>query len=383
MAVAIPFLRPAPPRLSSLLDELQAIERSGVFSNYGPLNTRFEAAMTERVFGGVGGCVTVNNATSGLMLAIRAATHGRATRHDAPQLALMPSFTFAAAAHAAEWAGLQPLFCDIEPDTWLPSRAAVETLLEQYGDRVAVIIPCATFGNGLNLLDYERLAQRFNIPIVVDAAAALGSLDGNGRAFGTGCAHPIVYSMHATKTFATAEAGLIHCGDATIVETLRTMGNFGFGEARIATMPGLNAKLSEVGALLALARLDDFEAIVQHRVELAARYRERLAGCTFQRPTGTRQAHQFMPVLLPPGQDSASRRAAVIGALAERGVGVAHYFSPHLVEHPYFRTAEHGALDVTNDVASRTLSLPMADAMTLAEVDRVAATLQDVLGAAA
>jgi dTDP-4-amino-4,6-dideoxygalactose transaminase len=377
----IPFLRPAPPRLSTLLDALLAIERSGVFTNYGPVNTRFEAAMTERVFGGIGGCVTVNNATTGLMLAIRAATKLPAEARDAPRLALIPSFTFAAAAHAAEWAGLQPLFCDIDPETWLPSRTAEEALLARYGERVAVVIPCATFGNSLDLAGYERLARRFNVPVVVDAAAALGSLDGDGRAFGTGCPYPVVYSMHATKAFATAEAGLIHCGDATTVQTLRAMGNFGFGDIRIATMPGLNAKLSEVGALLALARLDGFEEVVQHREQLAARYRERLAHWTFQRPTGTRQAHQFMPVLLPSGRGGSLRRLAVVGALTRLGVGVAHYFSPHLAEHPYFRTAQKGELDVTNDVAARILSLPMSDSMTLAEVDRVTATVQDVLHA--
>lgn len=377
----IPFLRPAPPRLSTLLDELQAIERSGVFSNYGPVNTRFEAAMTERVFDGIGGCVTVNNATSGLMLAIRAVTE-RPAAGDARRLALMPSFTFAAAAHAAEWSGLQPLFCDIDADTWLPSLTAMEALLARYGERVAVIVPCATFGSSLDLAGYERLARQFNVPVVVDAAAALGSLDDTGRAVGTGCPYPVVYSMHATKAFATAEAGLIHCGDANIVQRLRAMGNFGFGETRVATMPGLNAKLSEIGALLALARLDGFEAIVQHRERLAARYRERLAGWTFQRSTATRQAHQFMPVLLPPGRGGPLDRSAVVGALAGLGVGVAHYFSPHLVEHPYFHDAERGALDVTSHVASRILSLPMADSMTLAEVDRVTTALQEVLGAA-
>lgn len=379
----IPFLRPDPPRLSTLLDELQGIERSGVFSNHGPVNARFEAAMTARLFGGIAGCVTVNNATSGLMLAIRAALDVGPRVGRAPRFALMPSFTFAAAAHAAEWAGLQPLFCDIDPDTWLPSRAAEEALLARYGERIAVIVPCATFGNSLDLSRYDQLGRRFNVPIVVDAAASLGSLDADGRGFGTGCPHPVIYSMHATKAFATAEAGLIHCSDASTVQTLRAMSNFGFGEARIATMPGLNAKLSEVGALLALAKLDGFEDIVQHREQIAARYRERLAGWTFQRPTGARQAHQFMPVLLPTERVSSLRRASLVSALARLGVGVAHYFSPHLAEHPYFRTAEKGDLDVTHNVASRILSLPMADSMTLTEVDQVTAALEDVLRAAA
>ena len=115
----IPFLRPRPPQLSKLVQELQAIEASGVFSNYGPVNKRFETALTERVFGGVGQCLTVVNATIGLMLAIREAVSeptGRG-RIKGGGYALMPSFTFAAVAQAAIWAGLTPLLCDIDPET--------------------------------------------------------------------------------------------------------------------------------------------------------------------------------------------------------------------------------------------------------------------------
>ncbi|MBV9758884.1 MAG: DegT/DnrJ/EryC1/StrS family aminotransferase, partial [Alphaproteobacteria bacterium] len=67
----IPLIRPNPPRLSRLGEALAAIEASGLFSNYGPVNTRFEQAMAASVFGGVGGCVTACNATVALMLAIR------------------------------------------------------------------------------------------------------------------------------------------------------------------------------------------------------------------------------------------------------------------------------------------------------------------------
>lgn len=372
----IPFLRPRPPRLSELVDALRAIEESGVFTNYGPVNTRLEAAMTERLFGGTGGCLTVANATLGLMLAIRhAAGEGPAGRY-----ALMPSFTFAATAHAALWAGLTPLFCDIEPDTWLPSAEAEEALLAQHGPRIAVVVPYATFGNCLDLGRYARMARRHGVGVVVDAAASLGALDAEGRGFGAGFPHPVVFSMHATKTFATAEAGLIHCADPPTLAALRAMANFGFGAPRSATMPGLNAKLSEVGALLALARLDGFEHVVAHREHLAEHYRRNLPGWQFQRLVGRRHAHQFVPALLPPA--AGRRRAEVLAALTRQGIGVAHYFSPHLAEQPYFReSCASGALRATEEVAARILSLPLADAMTTAEVDRVCAALREAVAA--
>src|SRR5271163_3536005 len=110
----IPLVRPSPPQLSRAVTELQSLEQSGIFSNFGPINTRFEQEMLERFFGGEGACMTVCNATIGLMLAIKEVVG------DSPQgkVALMPSFTFAAAAHAALWCGLTPLLCDIHSETW-------------------------------------------------------------------------------------------------------------------------------------------------------------------------------------------------------------------------------------------------------------------------
>jgi dTDP-4-amino-4,6-dideoxygalactose transaminase len=365
----IPFLRPRPPRLSQLLHELEIIEASGVFSNYGPVNTRFESALTKQVFGGRGGCLTVNNATIGLMLAIReAAAPGR-------RYAVMPSFTFAATAHAALWAGLTPLLCDINPETWNACAASEDRLLRSHAGQIACIVPYACFGNCLDLDRYERLAKEEVIGVVVDAAASLGSLDDAGHEFGAGFPHAVVHSMHATKTFATAEAGVIHCGDPARLRRLRTMGNFGFGQPREATMPGLNSKLSEIGALLGIAKLDGFEAVVSNRAALADVYRELLPGFTFQRVVGRRVAHQFMPALLP--EDCLVSRAAVVAELAAKGIGAAHYFSPHLAEQPYFaETCLTGDLTATERTAARVVSLPMSDEMTVAEISEICQVLR-------
>ncbi len=193
-------------------------------------------------------CVTVANATLGLMLAIKRAVGW----NPRARYALMPSFTFAAGAQAALWCGLTPLFCDIDAETWLPSAAAEDELLAKYGGEIAVMVPNATFGNCLDLERYHAISASRGIPLVVDAAAALGSLDAEGEPFGIGGTHPLVFSMHATKAFATAEGGLVYCADRQVIADIRAMGNFGFGEPRAATMPGLNSKMSEVCALLGL-----------------------------------------------------------------------------------------------------------------------------------
>jgi dTDP-4-amino-4,6-dideoxygalactose transaminase len=373
----IPFLRPNPPRLSELLGELIKIEESGIFTNYGPVNTRFEGQATEKIFGGEGGCVTVTNATIGLMIAMVEAIGGRPTGR---RYALMPSFTFAATAQAAIWAGLTPLLCDIDPDTWLPCPKSEAVLLERYGSEIALLVPYATFGNNLDLEHYKALSREYEIPVVIDAAASLGSIDAEGHGFGAGSLFSIVYSMHATKIFATSEGGIIYSADRERLARLRAMGNFGFEQPRNATMPGLNAKLSEVAALIALERLRDFEKIVSHRAELAATYRAGLAPeIRVQRRIGRRLAYQTMPVLLPDAL--APQRADILAHLAAQKIGAACYFSPHLAEQPFFRdTCVIGELPNTETISRRILSLPMSDLMVSEEVEVVCHALNRASG---
>jgi dTDP-4-amino-4,6-dideoxygalactose transaminase len=372
----IPLVRPAPPQLSVAVAELQSLEQSGIFSNFGPVNTLFEQEMLDRFFGGKGACTTVCNATIGLMLAIKDAVG----EQPSGKFALMPGFTFAAAAHAALWCGLTPLLCDVHPANWAADPAAEAEMLAQYAGKIAVVMPYATFGYPIDLEHYKRLADQLGVPVVVDAAASLGTCDEHGRGFGSGFAGSVVYSMHATKSFAVGEAGLIYSADTDRIARIRTMSSFGFGEPRTATMVGLNGKVSEVTALLGRLRLLDYDSIMEHRAALSNRYREALPEFQFQlRAPGT-QAHQFVPALLPSGLGG--RRAAIRAALADKGIATGAYFSPHLMEQPYFqKTCVAGPLPVCDDVSARMISLPLFDTMTHHEVDHVVASLQALIDA--
>jgi dTDP-4-amino-4,6-dideoxygalactose transaminase len=374
----IPLVRPAPPQLSLALAELKALEESGIFSNFGPVNTLFEKEMMARFFAGEGACVTVCNATIGLMLAIREAVG----EQPSGKYALMPSFTFAAAAHAAIWCGLTPLLCDIDPATWAADPAAEAEMLSRYAGQIAVVMPYATFGYPIELDRYTQLAAQLGVPAVVDGAASLGTSDQHGRGFGSGFAGSVVYSMHATKSFAVGEAGVIYSADPDRIARLRTMSSFGFGEPRTATMPGLNAKVSELTALVGRLRLADYDSILAHRAALLNRYRIALPELQFQLEAPGTQAHQFVPALLPSALKT--EKAAIRAQLTAQGIATGAYFSPHLMEQPYFqRTCVAGPLSVCDDVSARMISLPLFDTMTHAEVDYVVECLNTLMGVTA
>ncbi|MFT9256924.1 MAG: DegT/DnrJ/EryC1/StrS family aminotransferase [Acetobacter sp.] len=372
-ATEISFIETNVPKLSTLLLDIEHIENSGIYSNYGPVNTRFEQGLLSTVFGGIGECMTVCNATIGLMLALK-----YVTRHINPRekpYVVMPSFTFAAAGHAVLWAGFTPLFVDIEPESWAASHDAENDVLARHAPQVAAIFPYATFGNPIDLAYYTAISEEYGIPVVVDAASSLGALDAAGHGFGTGFPFPVVFSLHATKSMGVGEGGFIYCSDPMAVSQMRAMGNFGFEAPRHASISGLNAKLPEVSALLGLEGLKTLDDIAARKAAVAGFYRDSLPDFTFQKIDGQRATYQFMPVCVP-GADRA-RRARLLSFMKESRVGTASYFSPHLAEQTYFSPyISTDGLPVTEAVSSSIISLPVKHMMTRDDVEYVAGELK-------
>ena len=246
----IPFLKPNLVKKEAYLEYLSQIDESRLYSNYGPLNGLFEHRVLKEYFRGEGALTTVSNATIGLMLAISQ------TKRPNGRYALMPSFTFPATPLAAMWCGLEPFFIDIRHDDWCMDETILTETLDRLGDQTACIVTYATFGTCLNLSRYEAL-HRSGTPVVIDAASSFGA-SSDGGYFGRGFSGPVVYSFHATKPFGIGEGGLVYSADQDLISRLRQAGNFGFSSDRVSVIQGLNSKLSEYAAALALATLDAF-----------------------------------------------------------------------------------------------------------------------------
>lgn len=369
---------PEPVPLSRHRAALERIERSRWYTNFGPVSRSLESAFVEKLFDGSGACTSVANATLGLLLAIRARrleAFGERGLRDR-DLAILPAFTFPATAQAAVWNGLTPAFCDVHPDTWLADEGSILRLIEAHPGRIGVIVPYATFGNNLDLSWYEALESRTGIPVVVDAAASIGSRLGDGSHFGRGSALPTVFSMHATKILAGSEGGMVYCGRREIVDHVRAMSNFGFDGERLVTLPGINAKLSEIGALQALLKLRSLGPLVRRRALLARRYRRGLPRLRFQVPSG----EPAIPFLAAAVDGTARERDRVIARAAERGIEIRKYYHPPLHRHPLWAKVEDREVPVTDALASRILTLPLYDSLTPDSIDRIIAVVGETLG---
>ena len=287
---------------------------------------------------------------------------------------LLPSFTFVATSLAVDWAGYEPVFCDIDPATWQPSIDP--DAFAERADDLALVVLCSTFGApfapGVRA-SLVSLAERHGVPLVVDSAAALGGdREDGGKTGGAGLSE--VFSLHATKPAAGIEGGAVVTGDAALAARIANLGNFALDENGTVAGRGLNGKISEIHAAVALRSLRRLDAAVARRRRVAARYRDGLVPLGFRfQSAGELSPYQFVPARVPAGVD----RDALIAALAARGIEARAYFSRPLHAERRYAECDHvGTLTATELVARDIVSLPMAEDLSQAEVEEVIAAIE-------
>jgi dTDP-4-amino-4,6-dideoxygalactose transaminase len=363
----IPFLRPNLVKKERFISNFEKIEQTRIYSNYGPLNNLFEERVITQMFDGTGSAVTVQNATIGLMLSISQ------SKRPKGKYAVMPSFTFAATPLAAEWCGLQPYFLDIEPENWQMNREQLDQTVKLLGDEIAVIVPYATFGTAIELSVYNMLLQQ-GIPVVIDAASSFGTITPEEAAhFGKGFGGAVVFSFHATKSFGIGEGGLVYSMDQDLIKRIRQAGNFGFSSSRESVIQGLNSKMSEYTAAIALATLDQFKAVQENRRTIYEYYLQELLqadllerGWSTQKKQGS-VVDQFISILSP---NSYSNRE-VVELLASNSIEARTYFSPACHQQKQFQSYPHSTLHVTEYIAKHIVSLPLWEELDEIIVQRI------------
>jgi len=370
----IRFQAPQLPSPSRVARYYEAAEQSRWYSNGGPCHEALSERL-ERYVGNDVACVPVANATLGLMVALRAVTGQAPTR----RLVIMPSFTFVAVVNAVLWAGLQPLFVDVEEGSWHLDVERLEHALDRCAGRVAAVLAASTFGTPPALAHregWEALARRARVPLVVDSAAGFGAVDELGRPLGHQ-GDVEIFSFHATKPFAIGEGGAIITTDRSLARRCAALTNFGLRGGTVEEEAGLNAKLAEWPAATALAVLDDYAQIIDSRRSRAERMLAGLESLGYVRQAGSeRSVWQFVSVLAP----SAEIKESALILARRHEIELRTYFSLPLHRTPAFSDhAVIGGMDRTDDLATRILSLPMANDLPDSSIDAIVACLAAAL----
>lgn len=362
---AAAFLHPLLVGRPNVIDRDRLFERlnwaldNHWLTNGGPLAAEFESRIAELV--GVRHCVATCNATAGLQLL----AHATGLTGEV----VMPSMTFVATAHAMRWLGLDPVFCDIDPDTGCIDPTSAEAAITE---RTTATVGVHLWGRTCDVDGLEKVAADRGIRLFFDAAHALGCTS-SGRAVG-GFANAEVFSFHATKVVNAFEGGAIVTDDSELAERVRALQNFGIGLTGGCDAGGTNAKMSEAAAAMGLTSLDAFAESTRRNKANYELYRSELDCLTgvsiVTFPRDERNNYQYVIVEIDDDVTGISRDLLRQVLLAEQVV-TKSYFSPpcHQVE-PY-RSRNSVQLPYTERLASRVLALPNGTGVGAEDIRRV------------
>ncbi len=348
-----------------LLERINDVLESGWLTNNGPYVREFERRIAALI--GVKHCIAVCNATVGLEIAIR----GLGLSGEV----IVPSFTFAATAHALQWIGVTPVFCDVDPATHTVDVRDVERCITP---RTTGILGVHLWGNACDTGALEKIARRHNLRLLYDAAHALGCSH-SGRMIGN-FGQAEVFSFHATKFCNSFEGGAITTNDDRLAARFRALRNFGMAADGVAHEVGTNGKMSEIAAAMgvtSLESLDEFVAVNQANYRAYKKHLNGVPGVKlFKHRESNRNNFQYVIVEVDKAVAGLSRDE-LQRILHAENVMAKSYFSPGCHRLDAYRRRGHRALPVTEQLAARTLALPTGSAVgeqEIAMICRIVAT---------
>ena len=345
-----------------LLQRINDILDSKWLTNNGQFVQAFEQHITSLV--GVKHCIATCNATTGLEIAIRAC--------ELTGEVIIPSFTFVATAHALKWVGIEPVFCDVDPDTHNIDPRKIESLIT---DKTTAIIGVHLWGRGCDVEALEDIAKRYKLKLLFDAAHAFRCSHQQKMIGNFGDVE--VFSFNATKFCNSFEGGAIVTNNSELADKIRYMKNFGFSDYDCVDFIGTNGKMSEVSAAMGLTSLESIEDFINTNRENYHQYLQELSNIPGVNLISYDKAekcnYQYVIVEI---DESITRinRDIIHQILWAENILTRRYFYPgcHQMKPLRSRIADMGLmLTNTRRLASRVLALPTGTAIGAKEISNI------------
>ncbi len=353
--------RPFLPPFAEFCQGLEEIWETRWLTNNGPILQRFTQQLCN--FLETDNLCLFNNGT----LALQIALQGMGISGEV----ITTPFTFVATTHALFWNKIRPVFVDIEPEYYTLDPEKVEAAITPW---TTAILAVHVYGHPCKLNMLADIARRHNLRLIYDAAHAFGMKISNKPIAHFGDLS--MFSFHSTKLFHSIEGGMLVFREAGLKGLFDYLKNFGFKNEVEVVMPGTNAKMNEMQALMGIHVLKYLDETIQKRARIAGVYRNRLKEIPGIRlvPALSPDIHYnyaYMPIEVNE-QEFGMSRDALYEKLKEWKVYTRRYFYPLICDYPCYRSIPvNGSLTVARRVANRILTLPIYDSLELSDVETI------------
>ncbi len=360
---AVYVAQPTLPEYAAIDVKFRDIFNSRMLSNFSKYSSELEVKI--QALTTTKGVLTFPNATSALMLALK--------MMDLSGEVILPSFTFSATGHAVLWNGLTPVFADIDPKTFNLDPDDVE---KKINDRTSAIIGVHIFGNPCNVERLESIAAKHGIKLIFDSAHALGSRR-NGVVIGS-YGDIECFSLSGTKVITSAEGGIVTSNKAQLIERMRLGRNYGAGDDYNCHYLGMNGKMSEFHAAIAIESLSLLDSSIRNRNRLVSIYQSRLSeipGIYFQHIAESDLSTYKDFGIIINEHEFGMNRDKLIAKLRKKGIHTKRYFYPPLHEMPVYKGFRVKNLKHTKYVADNIICLPIYSHMKIDTVEKICYTI--------
>lgn len=308
--------------------------------------------------------------TTNATLALSISLIGTATEGEV----ITTPLTFAATTNILLFHGLKPVFADIDLDTYNLDPRDVEKKITK---KTTAIMPVHVYGNPCDVKAFEKLAKKYNLKIIYDAAHVFGCRY-NGKSlasYGDGS----VLSFHAVKLFNTIEGGALVTNSKRLKNKFDLIRNFGIKSETEVVLPGINAKMSEFQAAMGLCNLKNIDENIKKNKKLYKKYKRDLKGKNigFQKLMTDDYNYIYMPILL----ETKKLRDRIYNHLYENGYSARKYFYPLTTDFDYFKgqnlTKKYNLVNAKY-VSDRVLCLPLYPNLEESHVDKVISLIKEI-----
>lgn len=279
-------------------------------------------------------------------------------------------FTFASTTHAIVRNGLEPVFCDINPIDYTIDVEKIEALIT---DKTCAIVPVHVYGNICNIEEIERIAKKYNLKVIYDAAHTFG-VKYKGKGIGS-YGDVSCFSFHATKVFNSVEGGAVCFNDEDFGLNIYRLKNFGIRGPEVVDGIGANAKMNEFCAAMGICNLRHINEEIAKRKAVVERYLSRLANVEgiqlspMQKDVEPNYA--YFPIVIDESVFGADRNE-VFKRLEENNIGARKYFYPLTNTFDCFNGKYDANLTpVALHISNRVLTLPLYADLSMEEVDKI------------
>ena len=260
--IMIPVTKTFIPPIEEYSAVLNRAFKNGWLTNRGELVLELEQKITERLKLTQSQIICLNNGTIPLQIALKLLA-------NKGEIITTP-FSYVATTSAILWENCTPIFVDIHPKTLTINESFIEAAIT---DKTTCILATHVFGNPCNIEEIDRIAKKYNLKVIYDAAHCFGVEYKGKSIFEYGDISTC--SFHATKVFHTGEGGAIFSTNKKIFDKIKLAHSFGhIGDDYI--LPGINGKMSELSAAMGIVNLNYLDLIIAKRKEIISFYNERL-----------------------------------------------------------------------------------------------------------